>query len=77
MVFGAGLLPGTLRKSAESNLHGLDLSASFSQEVRKLWERPDGWEALQNISFNVKGFQEKLFGELANLPPRLERVVRC
>ena len=66
---GLDSLPGTLRKSAESYLLGLDLSASFSQEIRKLWERPDGWEALQNISFNVKGFQEKLFGELANLPP--------
>lgn len=62
-------LPGTVRKSAEAYLLGLDLSASFSQEIRKLWERPDGWEALSNISFNVKGFQEKLFGELANLPP--------
>jgi hypothetical protein len=62
-------LPSSVKKSAEAYLLGLDLSASFSKEIRKLWDRPDGWSALIHISLNVKGFQANLFGELANLPP--------
>ena len=70
-----GSLPPVLRAKAESYLLGIRLSASFPEEVRKLWQRPDGWQDLSRIRFNVKGFQDKLFDELANLPPAWKESV--
>lgn len=70
-----GSLPPVLRAEAEIYLLGIRLSASFPEEVRKLWERPGGWRDLGRIRFNVKGFQDKLFDELAHLPPAWKESV--
>lgn len=60
-------LPPELRRQAESALSGQRLAASFSTEIRALWDSPDGWRIFQA---NVSGeLREKVFDELANMPP--------
>lgn len=62
-------LPLLLRNQAESALCGEQLVASFSTEIRALWERPNGWKIFEaNLSHNPE-LRGKLFDELANLPP--------
>jgi len=56
-----------LKKQAESALCGQRLAASFSTEIRVLWDQPNGWEIFQsNLNDDSK---MKLFAELANMPP--------
>ncbi len=59
-------LPDHLRFQAEAALSGERLKASFGDEIRKLWERPDGWKILQSI--DVGDHADKLLEELAHLP---------
>ena len=62
-------LPLPLRNHAESALCGQRLVASFSTEIRALWDRPDGWKIFDaNLSHNPT-LREKLFDELGNMPP--------
>ena len=62
-------LPPALRKQAERALIGSRLAISFDTEIRKLWERPDGWGIFENLSNYGDDFRKQLFSELGNLPP--------
>lgn len=53
---------------AKDALVGQRLIASFDVEIRKLWNEPDGWMRFAN-NISREGMLDKLFGELANLPP--------
>ena len=53
---------------AKDALVGQRLIASFDLEIRKLWNEPDGWMRFAN-NISREGMLDKLFGELANLPP--------
>ena len=62
-------LPPALRTQAESALIGNRMATSFDTEIRKLWERPDGWKIFEQLSDNGTDFRKKIFAELENLPP--------
>lgn len=62
-----GSLPQAWQVKAEMALIGERLNTSFDEEIRKLWERPDGWKLFENCAYR-EGVGEKLIGELANLP---------
>jgi hypothetical protein len=62
-------LPTALRKLAESALIGNRMATSFDTEIRKLWERPDGWKIFEQLFNNGTDFRKKIFAELENLPP--------
>jgi hypothetical protein len=62
-------LPPALRTQAESALIGSRMATSFDTEIRKLWERPDGWKIFEQLSNNGTDFRKKIFAELENLPP--------
>jgi hypothetical protein len=61
-------LPAQLKNQAESALCGQRLIASFSTEIRALWDRPDGWKLFQS-NLSEDALRGKMFDELANLPP--------
>ncbi len=66
----ASLSPA-LKAQAESALAAKGLETSFTQEIQKLWKRPDGWKLFyESISrqSNESGMADKLFDQLANLP---------
>jgi hypothetical protein len=61
-------LPLDLRREAESALSGQRLVASFSAEIRALWDRPDGWSIFQsNVSDNGE-LATKMLAQIADLP---------
>lgn len=62
-----GSLPAAWQVKAEMALVGERLKTSFDEEIRKLWDRPDGWKLFENCAYG-EGVSEKLLGELANLP---------
>ncbi len=62
-------LPPALRTHAETALIASRMATSFDTEIRKLWERPDGWKIFQQINNNGTDFRKRIFAELANLPP--------
>lgn len=62
-----GSLPAAWQVKAEVALVGERLKTSFDEEIRKLWDRPDGWKIFENCAYG-EGVSEKLLGELANLP---------
>ncbi len=62
-------LPPLLKLDAETALSGQRLKASFSIEIRALWDRPDGWTILVNNAGRNEEIGSKILGELANLPP--------
>ena len=64
----ASLSPA-LRKLAESALIGNRMATSFDTEIRKLWERPDGWKIFEQLSDNGTNFRKMIFAEMENLPP--------
>jgi hypothetical protein len=64
-----GSLPLPLRNQAESALSGQRLAASFSTEIRALWDRPDGWKIFASYISQNQTLRGKIFDELANLPP--------
>jgi hypothetical protein len=45
------------------------LSGSFESEIRKLWERPDGWTLFRESYPGNQDLGNKLLAELGNLPP--------
>jgi hypothetical protein len=61
-------LPAFWMARAEDALVGQRLTDSFDVEIRKLWSEPDGWMHFHN-NLSREGMLDKLFGELANLPP--------
>ncbi|MDB6076833.1 MAG: hypothetical protein JWO82_580 [Akkermansiaceae bacterium] len=61
-------LPPALQTQAEMALAGPKLATSFSTEIRKLWERPDGWQIFQGSMGYDPKTGEKLLSELKNLP---------
>jgi len=61
-------LPAFWETCAKDALVGQRLIASFDGEIRKLWNDPDGWMRFSN-NLSREGMLDKLFGELANLPP--------
>lgn len=61
-------LPTKWRNTAEGAILTQKLNSSFSEEIQKLWERPDGLKILLQAGGGVEGFNEKLIGELANMP---------
>ncbi len=63
-------LPPKLRTQAETALIRGRMATSFATEIRKLWERPDGWKIFQSFDSDGRGtLTGQLFAELANLPP--------
>jgi hypothetical protein len=60
-------MPAAWQGKVEAALVGERLKTSFDEEIRKLWERPDGWKLFES-SASGQGIGEKLLGELENLP---------
>lgn len=63
-----GTLAPDLQKQAEIALSGQRLAASFSTEVRALWERPDGWRIFASNLSSDRGLATHLIADLASLP---------
>lgn len=61
-------LPGELNQIAEVFLIGQKMESSYSTELRKLWERPDGLDLFLKIIRQNDQLGVKLLPELANLP---------
>jgi hypothetical protein len=66
-----GSLTGAVHMRAEAALIGIKLQASFSDEIQKLWDRPDGLEIFRKIrsNGNHESQNDRLLDELPNLPP--------
>lgn len=62
-------MPKSLRASAEIAVVGQRLLTSFPEEIRKLWDRPDGIELFQYVLNHPEGIGDRLLKELGNLPP--------
>lgn len=60
-------LSGYWKARAEDALVGQRLAENFNEEIRKLWNAPDGWKHFHN-NLSREGMTDKLFGELPNLP---------
>lgn len=66
-------LPADLKIHAESALGRKRLEASFSEGIRNLWDRADGWRIFTNME--SPEMNKKLMGELANLPAEWRRLM--
>ena len=62
-------MPLALRKQAEALLIGARLAGSFGTEIRKLWERSDGWLIFETAVRDDSKLGAAVVDELANLPP--------
>jgi hypothetical protein len=62
-------LPPGLRFQAEVALINDRMATSFDTEIRKLWERPDGWRIFEQLKNDGRDLNSRIFAELANLPP--------
>jgi hypothetical protein len=62
-----GQLPAFWNDRAKDALVGQRLMDHFDEEIRKLWNSPDGWMRFSN-NLSIDGMADKLFGELPNLP---------
>ena len=62
-----GQFPAFVKTRAEDALVGQRLTDHFDEEIRKLWNHPDGWMRFSN-NLSGGGMADKLFGELPNLP---------
>ncbi len=69
-LLGAALdgLSPVLRKEAEAALIGQRLGESFAEEVRTLWDRPDGWQIFNDIITRDGKFGAKIAGEIKDMP---------
>lgn len=67
-------LPPEVRRIAETKWATEGLKVSFSEEIRKLWQRPDGWKIYSECA-RSPGIASKLIGELQNLPPEWRREI--
>lgn len=67
-------LPADLKFGAESALSRKRLEASFSEEIRNLWDRPDGWRIFASMNGSPEIIR-KLMGELGNLPDEWRRML--
>ena len=62
-------MPSAWRNFAESALVGQRLKDSFPEEIRRLWDRPDGWRLFQKgLSMGERSSADQLLSELANIP---------
>ncbi len=61
-------LQPSLKLRAEVALSKQRLAASFSDGIRTLWDRPDGWKIFSDSFSRSPEFTAKLIGELGNLP---------
>jgi hypothetical protein len=61
-------LPSSLKPQAQTCLLRQKLRVSFATELRKLWERPDRLSVFGNVLEGSEDLEERLLGELANLP---------
>jgi hypothetical protein len=68
MVGMLASLPPALKFKAEVALSRQRLAASFSDEIRTLWDRPDGWNIFSESFSHSPEFAAKLIGELEKLP---------
>lgn len=62
-------MPPALQFQAEAALSGQRLKASFSKEIRALWELPTGWKIFERNAQQNRKMATAVFDELANLPP--------
>lgn len=69
-----GKLPAFWRASAENALVGQRLTDDFDEEIRELWNAPDGWMHFHN-NLSREGMADKLFGELPNLPASWRQAI--
>lgn len=60
-------LPPEVKIYAEGMLAKKRLNESFSEEIRNLWNRPDGWQIFSRVDLG-REIAEKLIGEIANMP---------
>lgn len=67
-------LPTEIRRIAETQWATEGLKASFSEEIRKLWQRPDGWKIYSECARSPE-IASKLISELQNLPPEWRRQI--
>lgn len=67
-------LPPDLKIQAESVLSKKRLDASFSEEIRALWDHPDGWRIFSSMENSPETWKE-LMGELGNLPDEWRRLM--
>jgi hypothetical protein len=65
-----GSLPPAWQDKAELALVAERLKTSFDEEIRKLWERPDGWKLFEKSmrTTRIEDMGEKLLKGLADLP---------
>ena len=68
-------MPKSLRSSAEIALVGQRLLTSFPEEIRKLWDRPDGIEMFNYVLNHPEGIGDLLLKELERLPPAWRKAV--
>jgi len=62
-------MPSSWRNFAESALVGQRLKNAFPEEIRRLWDRPDGWSLFQRaLSMGERSSADQLLSELANVP---------
>lgn len=62
-------MPKSLQSSAEVALVRQRLLTSFPEEIRKLWDRPDGIRLFSYVLNHPEGIGDRLLKELGNLPP--------
>ena len=68
-------VPKSLRTTAEVALIGQRMLTSFPEELRKLWQRPDGEELFSYVLNHPDGIGDRMLDELANLPPHWRKTV--
>lgn len=60
-------LPPAMKLTVEGMMSRKRLDESFPEEIRSLWDKPNGWKIFSAAGID-RGMSEKLLGELANLP---------
>lgn len=68
-------MPSFWRASVESALVGQKLATSFSDELKNLIDRPDGWKLFQRSARNVEKIDEKLIEALPDLPASWKSMI--
>lgn len=65
--------PTSMKFQAEAALSRERLKKSFAEEIRALWERPDGWKIFEQNAHSVEDVGDRIFAELGNIPPSWRR----
>lgn len=61
--------PAGMKIQAEIALSRERLKGSFPEEIRRLWERPDGWKIFEGNAHSIENVGDKMLAELSNIPP--------